>query len=421
MKRLLSFSLLLISFSLSAQIVSPVINADQSVTFTVYAPRAENVFVKGSFAEKVFQIRTKVGAFGRDKKYRMERNGDVWTFTTAPLSSEMYTYLFQIDDCDTIDVANTNVIRDVDKYYSYFVIPGSPGSFYLRQVVPHGEVLKVWYPSQLNNMKQRRMSLYLPAEYAQDPSRRYPVLYLLHGSGGDENAWLESGAASEIMDNMIAQGLSKPMIVVMPNGIESLDAAPGESPYMTATPSAFNVTSMLGKIESAFVPEVVRYVDDHYRTQADKDHRAIAGLSLGGLQTIYITANNPDSFAYVGLFSAQTTNMLRDEHITSVGKLSNRLAALKTIFSKDAKPAAPSLSEIAVYAEFDRKLKEQFARPPHLYYIAVGRDDFVKKLNDDFRMKLDSIGCTYTYNETDGAHTWSNWRRYLLDFLPKLF
>lgn len=413
--------LMLIPASGNCQHQSPTINADNSVTFTLLAPNAKEVSVKGSFAEKVFNIRTKAGAFGRDKKYKMTRNGDYWYYTTQPLVSEIYTYNYVVDDKDTIDVADKCVVRDVDKYYNYFIIPGTPGDYFMKQNVPHGEISKVWYPSNLNNMNQRRMTIYLPAEYKNNPSKKYPVLYLLHGSGGDENAWVEAGAAAEIMDNMIAQGKAVPMIVVMPNGIENLDAAPGESPYMTATPSAMNVSSMLGKIEKVFVPEIVDYIDSHYRTIPQKSSRAIAGLSLGGLQTIYISANNPDVFDYIGLFSAQTTNMLKDKNIGKVKNIVERFNKIKDLFSSNTESYQRTTKDIDIYSDFDNKLKKQFENKPKLYYMAVGRDDFVKKLNDDYRVKLDTLGCKYTYNETEGAHSWENWRRYLLDFLPQIF
>ena len=413
--------LTLVYARVNGQHVSPKINEDNSVTFTLYARKAEEVYVKGSFAEKLFNIRTKAGAISRDKKYKMTKNGDYWHFTTQSLLSEIYTYHYVVDDNDTLDIADKCVVRDVDKLFNYFIIPGIPGDFYIKQKVPHGEITKVWYPSNLNNMKQRRMTIYLPAEYEMNPSKRYPVLYLLHGSGGDENAWVEAGVAAEIMDNMISLGKAKPMIVVMPNGIENLDAAPGESPYMKATPSAMNVSSMLGKIEKVFVPEIVNYVDAHYRTISQKSSRAIAGLSLGGLQTIYISANNPDVFDYIGLFSAQTTNMLKDNNIGKVRNVIERFNKVKYLFSGNSRSYDRTITNIDIYSDFDNKLKKQFESKPKLYYIAVGRDDFVKKLNDDYRIKLDTLGCKYTYNETEGSHSWENWRRYLLDFLPQIF
>ena len=178
---------------------------------------------------------------------------------------------------------------------------------------------------------------------------------------------------------------------------------------------------MLGKIEKVFVPEIVDYIDTHYRTIPRKDSRAIAGLSLGGLQTIYISANNPNVFDYIGLFSAQTTNMLKNNSIGIIKGILNKFSKIKSVFSQNESPYNQYAESIDIYSDFDNKLRKQFEEKPKLYYLAVGRDDFVKKLNDDYRTKLDALGCTYIYNETYGGHSWENWRRYLLDFLPQIF
>lgn len=184
---------------------------------------------------------------------------------------------------------------------------------------------------------------------------------------------------------------------------------------------------MFGKIESTFMKEVVSYVDNHYRTINDKAHRAIAGLSLGGLHTLFISLNNPYSFDYVGLFSAQTTNAMNDKRIGGMQKIGEKWDQLKDKLpflgggKVDNTISKLTSEELSIYDEIDIKLKYQFKNPPKLYYIAVGRDDFVKKLNDDWREKLDSKHYKYVYNETDGGHTWDNWRKYLVDFLPRLF
>lgn len=173
--------------------------------------------------------------------------------------------------------------------------------------------------------------------------------------------------------------------------------------------------------------EVVNYVDNNFRTLKDKSHRAIAGLSLGGLHTLFISLNNPQSFDYVGLFSAQTTNALSGDKISGMQKLGDKWRQLKENIpfigggSVDRTISKYTSDELSIYDNIDIKLKYQFKTPPKLYYIAVGRDDFVKKLNDDFRKKLNSKGYQFYYNETDGAHTWDNWRKYLVDFLPRLF
>lgn len=394
---------------------SPVKLASGRYQFTYHAPMATEVTLQGS------------GAL-RKCKMTKQHNG-TWTYTTPVLASEMYTYNFLLNkEVAQLDPNNQHVVRDVSNHYNTFCVPGFPGDYYMERDVPHGKVSKVWYPSAINNMKQRRMSVYLPAEYDAQPNKSYPVLYLLHGSGGDENAWLDMGRLAQIMDNMIAEGKCKPMIVVMPNGNVELDAAPGESPYMDATPEFVNTSSMRGKIERAFPAEIMNYVEKHYRTINDKQHRAIAGLSLGGLHTLYISANNPTMFDYVGLLSPQTSNALNNNEIRTftditkgMGDIVSRVPVVGNILKNRLNDKIDNYSDFAIYDSIDHKLAAQFATPPQLYYIAVGRDDFVKQLVDMHRQRLDAAKYGYHYNETDGGHTWENWRKYLLDLLPRLF
>ena len=426
----------IVNVSLYSQIVDkdsplPVVNQNNSVTFRLYAPNAEEVFIKGSFLEKKFQVRTKAGTFGKTPKARMIKQGSQWVYTSGPLDSEIYTYKFVVDDEEVNDPQNMNIVRDVDNYYNYFIIKGGIADNYITNNVKHGNVSKVWYPSVIDGMPKRRMTIYTPSGY-NAANHLYPVLYLLHGSGGDENAWEEAGRAIQILDNLIGKGVVVPMVVVMPNGIVNLAAAPGCDPNNPdVKPSAMNAESMLGQFESSFVTDIVSYVESNYNVYKDKSHRAIAGLSLGGLHTLFISANNPDLFDYVGLFSAQTTNTLNDNRITTLSGLANEVEGIasKIPFLGGTKLGEKinkftgkfNNSNIGVYGNIDEKLKIQFKKGVELYYIAVGRDDFVKKLVDDYRSKLDSSGYSYYYNETDGGHSWENWRKYLVDFLPRLF
>lgn len=180
------------------------------------------------------------------------------------------------------------------------------------------------------------------------------------------------------------------------------------------------------------MPEVVKYIETHYPVIAAKSGRAIAGLSLGGLHTLFISANNPKAFDYVGLFSAQTTNTITSSRkIGRIERLASTIDKISDTFPFlargekgkriDGYASLVGEGRLAVYDSLDYKLRQQFDDKPKLYYIAYGRDDFVKKLNEDFRQRLDSNNYKYVLNITDGGHSWENWRKYLVDFLPRLF
>lgn len=393
--------------TVSAQ--QPIVNADNSVTFTLKAPNAKKVVLVLS-----------------GKKYKMERHGDTFTHTTEPLPSEMYTYYFKYNGKKELDPENSRVTRDIALKLNYFFVEGDVADYYLDKDIPHGHIDKVWYPSTLNGMSQRRMFVYTPPGYTVDESSSYPVLYLLHGSGGDETSWADYGRACQILDNMIHQHAIQPLIVVMPNGNIELDAAPGESPYMSKKPSGNNISSWLGKYEKRFVQEIVNYTEKHYRVKADKQHRAIAGLSMGGLHTLFISLNNPDMFDCVGLFSAQTTNMLNKSNIVKMERLNHNMQRFRNVMAimkdKVAQPVKLSdkMEDIDIYNRLEEKLACQFEHAPRLYYMAIGRDDFLKEMNSQYRAILDRQGYSYTFVETDGGHSWENWRKYLVDFLKRM-
>ena len=390
----------------------PIVNSDNSLTFKYVNPNVDEVEIRGLL----------------DDDIKMKKEDGVWTCHVDPLPSEMYTYRFLLDDDDVFvtDPRNPNTARDITDTLSYFIIDGYPGSYYKTRNVPHGTVKMLWYASSFNSkMPQRRLSVYLPAGYEKNKTKKYPVLYLLHGTGGDETSWLDMGRLAQIMDNMIAEGKAKPMIVVMPNGIANMDAAPGQSPYMQGKASHSNVSSWMGRTEKAFPKEVMPFIEKNFRTINDKQHRAIAGLSMGGLHTIAISANNPTMFNYVGLFSPQAVNALTEKNIRriqrvteSIGKIKGKLSEW---FEDKYEEGKGAVSDVDVYQNFDNKLKEQFATPPALYYIAIGKKDKLKYFLDDFRQRISAQGGTYVYNESEGAHSWENWRKYLLDFLPRIF
>lgn len=410
MKRILIISILI---KLALPIAAQYMNADSTYTFH-FKPATEvgEVKLEGSFTDNV----------------RMQKDADgTWSYTTPqPLASDMYTYRFLVDKRNYLDPHNPHVVRDIDDTLNYFFVPGNPGDLYQRQQTPHGKVQQLWYPSSFNKaMPQRRLSVYLPAVYTTNSRLYLPVLYLLHGTGGDEMAWLDMGRLAQIMDNLIATGKVPPMIVVMPNGIADLDAAPGQSPYMQGKASHMNMNSWLGRTEAAFPREIIPFIEKRFRTIHDKQHRAIAGLSMGGMHAMAISANNPDMFDYVGLFSPQAITPLTDRNIDIIKRLNQHFEKIADKLPESLRDKVDASSEqmqnIDIYKDMDKKLKTQFSASPNLYYIAIGSKDPLFKFVKSFRKKVSEAGGTYLYNESDGGHSWDNWRRYLIDFLPRLF
>ncbi len=367
----------------SAPVVSPEIHGNNTVTFRFKAPKAVRVQLTGDFLP--VQKNAKFEAPGIvDLKEGQE---GVWEYTTPePLKPELYSYSFIVDGLRVNDPSNVYLIRDVSTLTNVFIIGGDRADFYKVNPVPHGTVSRVWYDSPALGL-ERRMTVYTPAGY-ETGGKRYPVLYLLHGMGGDEEAWISLGRTAQILDNLIAQGKAKPMIVVMPNGNASQEAAPGESSRGMVPPTMQLPKTMEGSYEQAF-PEIVKFIDKNYRTVKSKSGRAIAGLSMGGFHSLHISKQYPDMFNYVGLFSAAI--------------MPNKEAS------------SP------IYENMEGKLKVQFDKNPALYWIAIGKTDFLYKANEEYRKLLDKKGYKYTYYESDEGHIWKNWRIYLTEFVPMLF
>jgi enterochelin esterase family protein len=238
------------------------------------------------------------------------------------------------------------------------------------------------------------MTIYLPPTY--DGKQRFPVMYLLHGHGGDETAWGDLGRTWQIMDNLIAEGKCVPMIVVMPNGNPTCNAAPGwwhEGMY-TPDGNAFNQRGAKATMEESFM-DIVNFVDSHYQTIAKRSGRAVTGLSMGGGHTFGISRLYPETFDYYGLQSAAT-------RMAFGGSLNGQQ-------SNDDQ------------AKFDAQMKRLFDSKPKLYWIAIGKEDFLMQMNTDLRKYLDDHKYPYEYYENDGGHIWRNWRIYLSMFAQKIF
>ena len=379
MKRqfIILFALMAMALTTSAQgfftpaANSPEITKDGSVTFKVKAAGADTVRLI---------IDTRVDTL-------MKHTGnETWSITLRNLEPDLYMYHYIIDGMKVLDNENANVLRDVKNVMNTFVLDPKGDSPVAVHDVPHGEVRAVWYDSPTLGMK-RRMMIYLPPGY-EESRQKYPVFYLLHGTGGDETVWLEQGHAAQVFDNLIANGQAEPMIVVMPNGHTDTPAAPGMGPDNNEQPTFAHKQWMEGTFETSF-NDIINWVDSHYRTRPVKRYRAIAGLSMGGYHSLYISANQPEDFAYVGLFSA------------AIGRMDK--------------------GKSKIYDDLESKLITQFKQHPRLYWMGIGKDDFLYKDNAEFRQLLDKNRLRYTYHESGAGHEWANWRDYLVIFTQLLF
>ena len=361
--------------------VSPVVNENGTVTFNLNAPNAQEVTVNGDWEPRTSQM--------------VKGSDGVWTFTTEKLPSDFYTYTFSVDGVRVSDPSNAFSYRDVGNLFSLLIVNNGNADYYSVNDVPHGSVTRTWYPSA-QYKTERRLTVYTPPGYNNN-NEKYPVLYLLHGSGGDEEAWITLGRVQPIIDNLIAEGKIVPMVVVMPNGNPAKQAAPGETSENYSyrpTMSQFLPNFAHGTYIMSF-DEIVNFIDSNYRTKAQKSQRAVAGLSMGGFHSLLVSANHPDLFDYVGLFSAGTP--------------SGRTGDLALDLNKPA------------FRNLEEKYSLQKEKGYELFWVAIGNTDFLYEPMQEHMKILDRLQFPYTYFESEGGHTWSNWRKYMLEFTPQLF
>ena len=247
------------------------------------------------------------------------------------------------------------------------------------------------YKSSVGGPSERRMIVYLPADYYKDSSKSYPVAYVFHGARGNESSWVKDGDMFRIVDSLLATGEMMPSIIVLPNMNQYDDDADGFQSRFKRPMESFFETD--GAVETGFPRDVVAFVDSLYRTVPDKKHRAIAGLSIGGIQSIYISAENPDMFGYVGLFSP--------------------------MYKAPVKHSA--YSSFYGYKSLKDKQKRQFSDPPELYFIGIGKADIFYHHIRRYRRYLEDNGYRYYYEERAGGHNWANWKVFFTDFLKKLY
>ena len=334
---------------------SPQIHVDRRVTFRLRAPEATAVQVKGI----------------RRTLLDMERGAHgVWSLTVGPLDPGLYKYSFMVDDEQMNDPCNPAVNPGKSANTSLLEITTETPLFYQWRDVPHGTIHHHSYFSQ-SLKRLRRLRVYTPPGYEFDAPRRYPVLYLFHGTGDTEATWTEFGRAHLILDNLIADGKCVPMLLVMPDGHADLQEEDGD-----------HKANFL-KFEADMLGSIVPLADKDYRTIAHADGRAINGLSMGGMQSLDIGINHPDLFAYIGGMSAYV----------------------------------PDAEEMLARGFKNEQLNSQVK----LLWLSIGKDDFLLPDAEKFRAVLQKHGVHLQWTLTEGDHQWTVWRAYLRDFAPLIF
>ena len=354
-------------------VVSPEVAGDGKVTFRILAPKAETVRLSGS----------DIPGVGQGAEMTKGTN-NVWEVTLGPIQPGAFRYNFNVDGVSVIDPRNPATSESNGNTWSLVYVPGA--DFMDTKEVPHGAVEAVTYYSKAL-ARFRRMHVYTPPGYDLGKGK-YPVFYLLHGAGDCDDSWTSVGRAGFILDNLIAAKKARPMIVVMPAGHT---ARFGPRPPGSARPAT-------DEFAKDFLEDIMPYVEQHYRVRADRQDRAIAGLSMGGGQTLNIGIPHLDQFAYLGVFSSGIFG------ITGRG------------FGNNA-PSGPSFEEQNLAVLDNPKLKSGLK----LFWFATGKDDFLLETShatvDMFKKhKFDVV-----FKESAGGHTWINWRDYLNEFAPQLF
>ena len=393
MKRIrliLGAALTLLAATLSAQevqnfrpssVVSPEITAE-TVTFRLYAPYATVVTVNPSWLNTL-------PASAPEKAMSKDMNG-VWSVSYPLPASELYYYTYTVDGVRTLDPANNFVIRDVGNFMNALIVPGGRGDLY-SEANRHGNLEEVWYYSATNDMN-RRMTVYTPYGYDRyNRGKKYPVLYLLHGGGGDETAWATLGRTAQILDNLIEQGKAVPMLVVMPNGNPNQYAAP--TLHIPVNPNTKQYRSGFDNYES-LTADIIPFIEKNYNVIRDRRGRAIGGLSMGGGQSFYEGFRHVDIFSAVGIFSS--------------GLIGGTAAGQQAF---DAEREMPGIyTSPGKYNRFN------------VIYLSCGEQDPRLSGTENFVSRLEGLGYkNVSYESFPGAHEWHVWRESLTSYVQKLF
>lgn len=382
-KYLLLGALVALSSSAWAQrrpnnVISTDIQPDNSVIFRIKAPEATKVEVSGTWPRALKNM------------IPMIKKDSIFEVKVGPMPSDMYEYEFIVDGIPALDPNSSLVTRDGAWIQGALFVPGAEADVYDTKNVPHGTMTSVWYNSPAIGM-ERKMNIYTPPGYEKG-GKKYPVMYLLHGGGGDEEVWLSRGRANYILDNLIASGKAEPMIVVITNGNPNTPGAPLSRPQAMNKTLPAGIGSMAsGVFEKSLVDDVIPYIEKNYRVIADANHRALTGFSMGGYQTQNISNAHPEMFKYIG--------------VMSMGLFSSALRGLST-YSKEAHV---------------KQLKALQASNPKVYWIGMGNHDFLYDSGVKLRALYDEVGLKYTYRENEGTHDWNSWRMYLKEFSQLCF
>ena len=331
------------------RIISPEVKSDRTVTFRFHAPQAHQVLVAVEYLDGLRPLR-----LGED---------GVWAVTLGPFEPELYSYNFIVDGVAIVDPSNPDIKIGIRTTQSLLDVPGDPPLFFEERPVPRGTVHLHRYESKTLGIT-RGLNVYTPPRYENDPKAAYPVFYLLHGAGDNERGWSTIGRANVILDNLIAEEKAVPMIIVMPDG---------------HVPSTEGVDNLFQK---DLIEEIIPYVEGKYRIKKGSENRALAGLSMGGFQTLDIGMRRQDLFGWIGVFSGG----IRDSYEQTHGPFLD--TANKTL---------------------------------KLFWIGIGKTDFLWERNENLLKLLREKNVKHTFRLSEGGHTWKNWRHYLHEFLQLIF
>jgi enterochelin esterase-like enzyme len=344
-------------------VVSPKVHPDKTVTFSYLAPTAKEVKLDGQFKSELVTL----------------TKGDqgIWSVTIGPVKPDIYPYSFLVDGVRVMDPANVDFFPNEYFKASLVDIPGDKPLIHAMQQVPHGAVIYSSYVSKAMNEKIMPVVVYTPPGYNENPDRKYPVLYLISGTTDTEETWFKVGKANLILDNLIAQGKAEPMIIVMPFGNNGITIS---------GPANSDVIPMYKAFSEQLIKDIIPYTESEFRVLSDREHRAVAGFSRGGGQSLWAGLSNPDKFAYICSFSAYLTE-----------------EAFNANFS----------SFYANPEETNARMK--------LFWLSVGNEDFLYQQASDFMKLLKRKEIETTTLITEGGHTWMNCKLFLAEAAPLLF